>query len=409
MKNLKVLQSLALLLIIFAVACKPDTVAPLSDDGTVPGPIKNPQVKNLAGAAQITYELPDNSNLLYVKAVYDLKGTQMVVKSSFYKNSLIVEGFGDTNEREITLYAVSRGEKASEPVKVKITPLTPPVINIRNSLVIGETFGGIFTKFENLDRANVVIKVLLYDDVLKEWKNIDNHYSSLDSGIFATRGLDTLPKQFGIFVKDRWNNLSDTLKVVKKPIYEELLDKSKIVDMRKKNYPIPQEAPLPGSGAPMVEAIDYSGSYPLKNLFDNNYGNFFHTKEKVDQPVWIPFDLGQKAALSRFKVWQRKGTSYNYQHGNPHAWEIWGTNDPSKASNWRKLGAFTMIKPSNLPDGQLTAEDNAALDNGHEFEFPVGLQAYRYLAYKHIDAWSSQGGELGFVHIAEMTIWGQKQ
>jgi hypothetical protein len=409
MKNYKVLLPLSLLLLIMAAACKPDTIGPLSDDGTIPAPVKNAQVKNISGGAEISYTLPDNANLLYVKAVFDLKGVKTEVKSSFYKNSLLAEGFGDTNEHEVLLYAVSRSEKLSDPVKLVVKPLTPPVQNVRNSFVLGETFGGIYVRFKNADKSNIVIKVLVEDLTSKEWVNIDNYYTSLDSGQFAVRGLTPVLRKFGVFVKDRWDNVSDTLITMMTPVYEEQLDKTKFADMRKKNYPIPQYAPLPGSGQPIIEAVDYSGSYPLKNLWDGSTTTMFHTKEKYDQPIWVPIDLGAKATLSRFKIWQRTSSTYNYNHGNPHKWEIWGTNTINDINSWVKLGDFTMIKPSNLPPGQNSNEDNEAVAAGHEFEFPIGIPAVRYIAWKNIDSWGSLEGETGFLHMMEMTVWGQKQ
>jgi len=400
---------LPLLLILTAVACKTDTIQPLPDDGTPPGPVKNPQVQNIGGGANITVTLPDAPNLLYVKAVYDLNGTAMEAKTSLYKNKLTVEGYGDTNEHEVSLYAVSRSEKLSDPVKIKIKPLTPPVIVIRNSLNVIETFGGIFVTFQNPDKANVVIKVLLQDSVSKEWTNINSFYTSLDSGRFSTRGLPPVQRKFGIFVKDRWNNTSDTLVIIKTPVYEEQLDKTKWADLRKKNYPIPQLDPVPNSGLPIVEPVDYSGSYPVKNLWDNSTTTMFHTKEKYDLPFWLPIDLGVKAVLSRYKLWQRPGT-YAFDHGNPHKWEIWGTNDLTKANSWVKLVDQTMVKPSGNGQGvPLTNDDLAAITDGQEFDFPVGIPAVRYIAWKHIDSWGSIDGYTGHLHLMELTIWGQKQ
>jgi hypothetical protein len=397
------------LVLLFLVACSPDATGPLTADDTIPGPVKNTQVKNISGGAQISYVLPESTNLLYVKAVFDLNGVKTEVKSSFYKNNLVVEGFGDVNEHEVTLYAVNRSEKLSDPVKVTIKPLTPPVQVIRNSFVVGETFGGIFVRFKNPDKANVVVKVLVEDLTSKEWINIENYYTALDSGQFSVRGLQPVLRKFGIYAKDRWNNASDTMITSLVPVYEEQLDRTKFADMRKKNYPVPQISPLPLSGLPMVEAVDYNGTYLLKNLWDNNNGNFFHTKEKVDQPIWLPIDLGVKATLSRFRLWQRASSTYNYSHGNPHKWEIWGTNTINDVNSWVKLGDFTMIKPSGLPSGQNSNEDNEAVTAGHEFEFPIGIPAVRYIAWKNIDSWSSLEGETGFLHMAELIFWGQKQ
>lgn len=408
MKNFKVVFSVMLSVCIMAVCCKPEAISPLSDDGSVPGKLTNVQVQPLAGAAKIKYTLPDNTNLLYIKAEYDLNGTKMEVKSSFYNNSLIVEGFGDTKEHEVTLYAVSRAEKASEPVKVMVTPLTPPVITIRNSFFVKETFGGIYVKFKNPDTANVVIKVLLKDSATNQWNNINNFYTSLSEGQFATRGLPSKPTDFAIFVQDRWNNRSDTLFTNLTPVFEEALDKTKWSDQRKK-WPVPQVAPLPESGLPVAEAVDYSGSYPIRNLYDGNVTSMFHTKEKFDIPIWVPIDLGVKATLSRYKIWQRSGTAYNFNHGNPHKWQIWGTNDPANVNSWVLLTEQVMEKPSGQPVGTNSNDDNAAALNGQEYDFPIGVPPVRYISFKMIDSWASIGGATGHLHLMELSIWGQKQ
>ncbi len=71
------------MVVIMINSCKKDDRSPLSKDNTAPDPIKNTQVTNLVGAALITYTLPDNENLLYVKAVYTLNGQTERSKSIY--------------------------------------------------------------------------------------------------------------------------------------------------------------------------------------------------------------------------------------------------------------------------------------------------------------------------------------
>src|SRR5215204_1306572 len=94
-------------------ACKRDEKT-CTGDKTAPKPIMAPQVQNLPGGASISYQLPDNSNLLYVRVEYQLKNVVADAKSSLYTNSVLVEGFGDILERKVKLYAVNRCEVASE-------------------------------------------------------------------------------------------------------------------------------------------------------------------------------------------------------------------------------------------------------------------------------------------------------
>ena len=392
------------MLLVSISSCK-DVLEPLPNDGTTPNPIIDPVVQNLPGSALISYTLPDDVSLLYVKAEYEYKGVKMNVKSSYYKNTILIEGFADTLTHAVILYAVSRGEKASIPVTVQIKPLTAPIQDVYTSLLVKESFGGFITKFNNPAQANVVINVLRYDTIKKEWSPLDAYYSNAASGEFATRGLDSLEQQFGFFAKDRWNNKTDTLKLMIKPVYEMQLDGTKFVDMRKR-YPIPQMPPLPPSGAGLREPLDYSTSLVFKNMFDASVTSLFHTKQGIDQPMWIPIDLSAKYILSRYKLYQRTGI-YLFSHGNPHEWEIWGTNTPNDPLSWVKLTHEIMIKPSGLPIGGVDNNDIALGVSGQEFMFPEDMPAVQYIAWKSIDAWGSVESAMGMFHLGALYFWGQ--
>jgi hypothetical protein len=408
MKINKIFITICLLIISFA-GCKQDVLKPLPNDGSTPNPIKDAIVENMPGAAMISYTLPDDASLLYVKAEYELNGVKMEAKSSFYKKNIVIEGFGDTLKRTINLYSVSRGEKVSTPVAVQIQPLRSPGQNAFHSIKVKESFGGFNLSFNNPGQGskNIVIVVLQHDAVLNEWKQIDAYYSGLESGTFSTRGLSPVNQLFGFYVKDRWDNKTDTLKLSLTPVYEEMLDGTKFVDSRKK-FPIPQMLPLPVSGKPLAEIVDYNSTYVWKNLFDGNTGTMFHTKQNYDQPSWLPFDLTKITKLSRYKLWQRP-TGYLFNHGNPHEWEIWGTNDPTDVNSWVRLDHRVMIKPSGLPLGSNSNDDVEIGTAGQEYEFPEDTPAVRYISWKNIDSWGSIEGSLGFLHLQELTFWGQVQ
>lgn len=387
-------------------SCKEDQFSPISKDDAVPQQISNPVSVAMHGGAKISYTLPDDKNLAYVRAEYEVNGQKRETKSSFYQRSVTIEGFGNTNEYAVKLYSVSYAEKASAPVEIKIRPLEPAIDTVRRSLEIIESFGGINTRFKNPYNANIMIGVIRWDEGQKEWKDLDAHYTGLDSGKFSVRGQKAEPIKFGIFVRDRWNNFSDTLQVVKTPIYEEQLNKKGIKDGRGK-WSIPQREPLPKNGTAIVEPGNLS-SWKFDQMFDDIIGNNgFHTTENKEVPIWIPMDLGVKARLSRYKIWQRQ-SGYIYNHGNPHQWEIWGTNDPKDVNSWVLLDAQIMIKPSGRPAlNDNSNEDEEVAENGQEYEFPIDAPAVRYIAWKHIDSWASIEGFYGHFHLSEMTIWGQ--
>ncbi len=48
-------------------ACKQSEVVSLVNDGGAPGPVSNASVENMAGAAKITYTLPENPIALHFR------------------------------------------------------------------------------------------------------------------------------------------------------------------------------------------------------------------------------------------------------------------------------------------------------------------------------------------------------
>lgn len=394
-------------------ACKEEVLKPLYDSTGAPAPVTNVAIENIPGGAVISYTLPDDDNLLYVKAVYERHGQTVESKSSFYKKEVLVEGLGDTKPREVKLYAVSRSEDASEPVSVSIAPLPPPIYDVMNSLAIQESFGGMNVQFENLESTperpyNIVIGVVVWNEELSEWQDVDAYYTGLAGGGFSVRGLEAVERKFGFFVKDTWDNVTDTLAMNLTPVYEEELAAPTYI---RQKFPVPQLAPLPADGSAVAEPGNLS-SWPFTNLFDGEIGNNgFHSNEKQPIPAWFAMDFGHKVRLSRYKVWQRmhdNNETYFYSHGNPHEWEIWGTNNPSDVNSWVLLDHEIMQKPSGLPIGQVTNDDVEVARAGHEYELPIATEAYRYIAWKHIDNWASIDGALGFLHMSELKFWGQK-
>jgi hypothetical protein len=371
-------------MVVMIAACKEEMIEPGKGHGA-PGTVSNIAVENLPGAARITYVLPDNVDLLYVKALFTVNGKEREVKSSLFNNFLVVDGFGNTNQYEVKLYAVNRSEEASQPVMVTVKPLEPPVITIARSITTQADFGGMSLKFTNLTEAEVSIHVLTIDST-GDWAPVDILYTKRKEGTFAVRGFEAKEKTFGIYVKDRWDNHSDTLSVKLIPLFEAELLRSNFKELR-----LASDAKL----------IDAAWNFSL--LFDDKFADIcYHTAVGSGMPQWFTIDMTNIATLSRFKMWQRQGNIYN--HGNVKRFEIWGSNNPGDDwASWTKLGTFEGIRPSGLPTGATpTNEDIAYAAAGEEFVFPPGMTPVRYLRFKTLESWS--GGN--FVHILELRFWG---
>ena len=97
------------------VACMPSCKKndgyrePESNDKTKPGPVSNVKVRNFKGGAVLTYALPADENLLYVVADYKINGkTARQTKSSFFLDTITVEGFQFSKDYTVTLHSVTR-------------------------------------------------------------------------------------------------------------------------------------------------------------------------------------------------------------------------------------------------------------------------------------------------------------
>lgn len=364
---------------------------PLVDDGIAPGVVTNTAVENKHGAATVSYELPADDDVLYVRASYVTDGgIQRESKSSYYSNKLEVTGFGSTNPYEVLLYAVDKGENESDPVSVTVNPLEPPFKIVSQTINASADFGGIRISFENQGEDNIAI-VVLVNDSLGNYVPYQTNYTKLPEGTFVARGLDPVETQFGFYVRDQWGNISDTSMVNLTPLFEIMLDKSKI-----KGITLPNDAPLGYGG--FVDAL----------FNDDTQGNgYYHTSDAAVMPQWFTFDLGSEVKLSRLAWWMRgDGTRWYYSLHNPRKVEIWGSNDPATDGSWDSwelITAHEQIKPSGLPDGQLTNDDIAAAEAGETVTIPLDAPAYRYIRFKTLQNWSNGT----YVNFMEMTLWGQ--
>jgi hypothetical protein len=194
-------------------------------------------------------------------------------------------------------------------------------------------------------------------------------------------------KSLFIPVPQAIDTFSTDYSIVTLPIFEKLVDKSKFQAML-----------LP------TDASDAYG-WIMPNLWDSNFGDpGFHTPPGSLLPQWFTFDMGTKAKLSRFKLWQRTDGGFLFDYGNPQKWEVWGSNNPDADggwTNWTKLLDCESVKPSGLPLGQSSSEDLAYAMAGEQFVFPAGTPPVRFIRFKTLNTWSGND----FVHIAELSFW----
>ena len=382
-------------LFVFVQSCNDKTLnGPLENDSVAPGPITNAVIERIPGGARISYDLPDDPDLFYIKAEFTPSpGIQRTAKSSYYSNVIEVAGFGDTLSHDVTLYAVDRSENKSDPVILSVKPLLPSFMKIQQSLKLQADFGGLRVSFENPDTINAVI-ILSTIDEDGSFNVSDSHYTAASEGSYKVIGYDTSERTFAVYVWDQAYHRSDTLMVSISPYHEEELDRSRF-----------QEVLLPGD-------VPMAAGRPISNMWDGDLVTNGHTNQPTGgDPMWFTFDLGVTAQLSRFLIHTYPHPENYFNAQTMRRYEIWGSTDPSPDGSWDgswvKLLTHENVKPSGLPRGQLSNDDMAAAEAGDSGDFPLDIPPVRYVRIKCLYNWSAIDNTN--LLISEMKFWGSPQ
>lgn len=351
---------------------------PLSNDSTIPAMVSNVKVENRSGKAKLTYSVPYDQTLLYVQAEYTLKSGEMATKkASYYEDSLILDGFADTLEHEVSLYSVSRSGVKSDPVVIKVRPLEASIFHVMRNLKIDNAFGGFNITSVNPTGENIGI-VVLTKNVVKEYEANNNlSVFTNDKAILSKiRNMDTTTVRIGFFVKDRWGNATDTIYTDITPIYEVQLAPANF-----RGVAMPNDAPQVTNGARLEYAWDGRFGWPYTSFTDQSKGG--------NVPHMVTFDMGVTAKLSR--VWIRpfpEGTRYYYL-STMKRFEIYGATTPSSDgsldASWTLLGSYEVVKPSGLPYGNDNALDQATASAGFNYEISLTAPRVRFLRIRCLE------------------------
>jgi hypothetical protein len=401
--------AVGVLMLLVSCSNKNGFIEPVSTDMTKPSPITNYRVSNFNGGAYIIYDLPKSNNILYVKARYYLgDGTDRPAetRSSYFSDTTMVEGFADAKEYEVKLTVVSRANVESDPVVVKVNPLTPVYRLIAANMTMAPDFAGVRIEANNEYKKSVGIVFL--DDALGGGYSI-RQQTVTDFPVisFAVRGYDTMPKVYAAYVTDKWGNRSDTIRATVKPLFEKQLKKGGF------------KAYQPG------DDIMLHSSYPISNLFDTlsnggpNTGSFWHTDNKTGlMPVWCTFTTGTYAKLSRFRLIPRNFDIFT--HNNPKLFSLWGTDsdrpgpftpplfaeEGTKIGEWENLGNFSFNDPlSGAARNASTQADKDEALKGQEFTVRFNAPKVRIIRM----VVSESMGRTIQGNAADLTFWGDER
>jgi len=405
MKNINKRIFLLLFVCIALYSCKKEESynEPASTDMTKPDVVSNVKVQNFNGGATITYSLPNSKNILYVLAQYKINGlTTRETKSSYYSDTITVEGFAKKQAYDVTLFAVSRANVKSDPLVVKVNPDTPPYLLVKPTINAQADFGGIKITGTNPSSSNLGIILLGFEGNVSDV--IDQNFSKLATIDYSVRGYQPVEKKIGYYVIDNFGNISDTTYKSITPLFETILDRSKFSTYR-----------LPSDG---VIAYGWDLPYLWDGRTDGS-SNGWHTAPGGVMPAIATFGLGVSAKLSRFILWERPdgGDKFAYGHGNPKVFSLWGSNvsTPRDANlpmsapegtvigDWTNLGNYNYPPPPSgaTPVAHTTA-DNDFVKAGVSFNVPLISPKVRFVRLSVSTTWSNGT----FAHAMEMAFYG---
>jgi hypothetical protein len=372
-------------------SCTDKTLEPITPSSGKPGTVTEVKAVSSPGGAIISYRIPNDRDILLVKAIYTLStGKTYEITASFYESSLTIVGFNDTVEHEALLYTVNRAQEMSDPVQVKFTSLESSLSKTAKTMKIISCFGGANFSWINEDEAALTFEILAPNN-RGELQTSRIFQSDIDTVGINIRGYESKPLQFAIIISDNWENMSDTIYPEGSfitPIREDKLDKSAMRFMK-----LDSDQPWNLWGA------------KEEYIIDDDVSTFGHT-DYYTLPATFSIDLGKPAKLSRMLMFQWFYMNKYYNHGNPRHFEAWGCADtPSSNGDWNewtKIMDCEILKPSGLTGNAVTNDDLIYAEKGHEFDFPLDLEPLRYIRIKVLDGWEGQS----YAHITELTFFG---
>ena len=387
---------LFLTILIFAVSS-----CSKQDDGdtTPPSVLTVDSVTPTNGGGIISYTLPNDDDILYVRAEYtNSNGVDVSRASSSYNNSIEIDGLNQTTALTITLYVVDENYNQSAPIYVELVPLESFIYLVQESIEVNTDLGGFRINWENIQSKTVYVFVHINNGLEEEIRILSSNNSSES---IAVRGLPSEEITISTRIEDFDEN-STTLeeKGTLTPLFEQVIDKS--------TWTLVASQSVNGNaweGASVNfwdDVIDTTN-----NNSDNSYFMIWRDLNggSLNWPLDLVIDLNKNVKVTRFTVWQRaywyNGPSdipYYFQEENMKSFTIYASND---AQVWEELGQFDIGDPrdseGNIPQSAL---DSAA--NGHEFELDEVSESFRYLKFSV----TSNYGSEAYVNGSEITMYG---
>jgi hypothetical protein len=391
---------LLMILISLAFNCSNDDD---TGDTTPPGILKVTEITPTNGGGIITYDLPNDEDISYVKAVYtNSLGNEVSKVSSKYNNTIEIFGLNQTTPVDVKLSVFDESNNESSKVPVSFTPLESFIFLVQESISVNADFGGVNINWENIEEKTVFVYVHINDGNSEEVRILSS--KKMNENIFVG-GLDAIPYEISTKVEDFNGNITSIQsKGSYTPIFEEIIAKdswSLIANLSINGNAY--EGETVNFWDDVVDSVetDADNSYFIINRDDNGGALNF--------PMDIVIDLNKNVQVRRFKVWQRafwyQGPTpvqpYYYQSENLKTFDLYSSNDKN---TWNLLGQFDIGFGDSNGDGtgSILSEKIDEATNGHDFILDAVSEPFRYLKFSI----TSNYGSTRFCHGSEITLYG---
>ena len=370
-----------------------------SQDSNPPGVLTIQNISPTNGGGIISYILPEDSDILFVRAEYtNSLGVDVYRVSSSHNDSIEIDGLNQNTPVQVRLFVVDQSENMSEPVEIEFTPLPSFIFLVQQSISISPDLGGVKLEWENIAEKTVYVHLHIVNGDSEDVRILSSN--NVNENIFV-RGLESIEMTFLTKVEDFDGNITELEeKGTLTPLFEEMIDKS--------TWTLMSQLSVNGNAwegqttAFWDDIVDTAETNSDNSYFiiwrDQNGGT-------LNWPLDIVINLNKNVLIHRFKVWQRAfwyngptGIPYYYQEENMRSFNLYASNN---AIDWILLGEFDIGDPSD-ENGNIPQNYIDAAANGHDFDLDAVSEPFRYLKFSI----TSNFGSDTYVHGSEISLWG---
>ena len=383
-----------LLLISMVISCESED----KKDTTPPGELTITSTEATYGGAIISYTLPNDDDILYVRADYtNGKGAAVFRTVSKHVNQIEVSGFVIEDDVTVSLTVVDENQNKSKAVEHEMRPLRSFIYLVQETIEIVPDLGGVQVSWENIEEKTVFIYLHIADGDEEETRILSS--SNASENIFV-RGLEAKELGFSTKVEDFDGNITSLIdEGYFTPLFEEKINKD--------TWTLVSNLSIDGNA---YEGATVNFWDDVVDTFETNSDNSYFIINRNDNggilqwPLDIVIDLNKKVKINRFKIWQRAfwyngpgDQPYYYQSENLRSFDLFVSMDKSE---WALLGSFQIEEPTNGDISQALLDEAAA---GHNFNLNEISPEFRYLKFSI----TSNFGSDSFCHGSEISLFGR--